>query len=429
MNAQQLRAAILQQAIEGKLVPQLDSEPAVEQIGDAPENVPFAIPEKWKWISFEHLLHCEDGKRIPLKKSDRDKLEKIYDYYGATGVIDRVDSFLFDGEFLLIGEDGANLLSKSKDNAFIVRGKFWLNNHAHIFRQGELATLSYVKHFINAISLAPYVTGSAQPKLTQKNLFSIPVSLPPIEEQRRIVAKLEELLPLVEEYGKSQEALDKLNAEIGGKLRASILQEAIQGKLVPQLDSEPAVEQISDAPEDVPFAIPDKWKWCRLSDVAIFNPKVTVDDELNASFLPMTCVNAGYVNNCDATQQKKWKDIKKGFSRFSNGDVLMAKITPCFQNRKSCIPELLINGVGAGSTEFHVLRAKEYLLSRYLLWFLKSPYLINFGLENFKGTAGQQRIGTQDLKSCLIPLPPLEEQRRIVAKIEELLQEVEKISR
>lgn len=193
-----LRGQILQGAIQGKLVPQLAEEGVVEQIGATPKEVPFEIPESWKWMLFKQTCSSLDGKRIPLKKDDRAKLEKRYPYYGATGVIDFVDDYIFDGVFLLIGEDGANLLSRSKDNAFIASGKIWVNNHAHIFEENGVADLRYLALMINATSLSPYVTGSAQPKLTQKNLYSIPVPIPPIQEQVRIVAKVEELLNQVD---------------------------------------------------------------------------------------------------------------------------------------------------------------------------------------------------------------------------------------
>ena len=192
-----LRGQILQEAIQGKLVPQLAEEGVVEQIGAAPEEVPFEIPESWKWMQFKRTCSSLDGKRIPLKKDDRAKREKRYPYYGATGVIDFVDDYIFDGAFLLIGEDGANLLSRSKDNAFIASGKIWVNNHAHVFEENGVADLRYLALMINATSLNPYVTGSAQPKLTQKNLYSIPVPIPPVKEQVRIVAKVEELLTQV----------------------------------------------------------------------------------------------------------------------------------------------------------------------------------------------------------------------------------------
>ena len=138
-----------------------------------------------------------DSERVPLSLGVRSKQEnKIYDYYGATGVVDKVDGYLFDERLLLIGEDGANLLSRSKDNAFFAEGKYWVNNHAHILDCSEKEVLDYVAFLINSMSLEDYITGSAQPKLNQDNLNKIEIPLPPLEEQEEIVKKVEELLSL-----------------------------------------------------------------------------------------------------------------------------------------------------------------------------------------------------------------------------------------
>ncbi len=209
------------------------------------------------------------------------------------------------------------------------------------------------------------------------------------------------------------------------RLTALLLDQAIRGELVPQLDGEPAVEQIGEALTDVPFAIPGKWKWVHLQDVVEINPKVKVNNDSDmVSFVPMAAVSAGYVSQVVLDEEKTWGSVKNGYTKFSNGDILLAKITPCFQNRKSAIAYDLKNDVGCGSSEFHVLRALEQTDSEYLLAFFKTQWFIDYGVENFKGTAGQQRLGTKDLKVCLLPLPPLEEQRRIVRKLNELLGEV-----
>ena len=137
----------------------------------------------------------------------------------------------------------------------------------------------------------------------------------------------------------------------------------------------------------------------------------------------MSAVSAGYLNYISLKENKTWNAVKNGYTKFTDGDVLIAKITPCFQNRKSAIANNLINGIGCGSSEFHVLRTNEDIVDRnYLLLFLKSPWFIDYGVENFKGTAGQQRLGTAELKNCSLPLPPLSEQRRIVAKTKKLFE-------
>lgn len=226
----EMKKSILQYAIEGKLVEQRAEEGTAEELykqiraekqklikegkikkeKPLPEitedEIPFDIPESWKWVKFGQIMINRDAERIPLSVSEREKLEKIYDYYGASGVIDKVDNYLFDKKLLLIGEDGANLLSRSTPIAFLAEGKYWVNNHAHVLDcNRDLICIEYIMYFINAISLAPYVTGTAQPKMNQEKMNSIPVSLPPFEEQRRIVAKIEELLPLCERLAECRE--------------------------------------------------------------------------------------------------------------------------------------------------------------------------------------------------------------------------------
>ncbi len=135
-----------------------------------------------------------DSERIPLSVNERTKLDKKYDYYGASGVIDKVDNYLFDKPLLLIGEDGANLLNRRTPIAFIATGKYWVNNHAHVLDAPEGILLEYISLFINSISLVKYVTGTAQPKMSQANMNSILVAIPPKEEQERIIKEISKIL-------------------------------------------------------------------------------------------------------------------------------------------------------------------------------------------------------------------------------------------
>ncbi len=229
------------------------------------------------------------------------------------------------------------------------------------------------------------------------------------------------------------------------ELKNSILQRAIQGKLVEQRQSEGTAEELyqqiqaekklltaekkikKEKPlpeiteEEKPFEIPESWKWVRLANITTLNPKNDLEDACDVSFIPMACVSDGYRNE-HTSEIRKWGEIKKGFTHFAAGDIGIAKITPCFQNRKSVIFQDLTNGFGAGTTELSIVRVIGDSLDRkYLLWFFKSHHFIFNGVKSFTGTAGQQRIHKDYLPECLIPLPPLAEQKRIVARIEELL--------
>ena len=229
------------------------------------------------------------------------------------------------------------------------------------------------------------------------------------------------------------------------ELKNSILQLAIQGKLVEQRPEEGTAEELfariqeekrrlikegkikkekplpEIAEDEKPFEIPERWVWVRLQEIICLNPKNDLPDELEVSFIPMALIDDGY-RNSHSFEIKTWGSIKKGFTHFADEDIGVAKITPCFQNRKSVIFCNLKNGYGAGTTELSIVRVVNDLLSRnFLLYFFKSAYFIENGVKSFTGTAGQQRIHKDYLATCVLPLPPLAEQKRIVAKIEELL--------
>ena len=152
------------------------------------------INEKgWEKMKFNKLSYSLNSKRIPLKQADREKMQKTYPYYGASGIIDYVDDYLFDDINLLIGEDGANLLSRNTPIAFISKGKYWVNNHAHVIKNNNKSNLLYLKYYINSINLEKYITGSAQPKLNKSNLDNILINVPPLILQNDFAKKIESI--------------------------------------------------------------------------------------------------------------------------------------------------------------------------------------------------------------------------------------------
>ena len=257
----------------------------------------------------------------------------------------------------------------------------------------------------------------------------------------------------------------------GKQLKNSILQWAIQGKLVPQdPNDEPAsvlldkirqekerlikekkikrdknasiiyrgednsyyekmlaTGEVKCIDEEVPFEVPQGWEWCRVSSLFQINPKVVAEDNTSAAFIPMEAISAGYGSEF-RYYEKEWGEIKSGYTAFADNDIAFAKITPCFQNRKSAIFEGLPNGIGAGTTELKILRTYGETINRwFVLYFLESPYFIDEA--TFKGTANQQRIIVGYLENKLFPLPPLAEQVRIVDKIGLVMPIIDKFSK
>ena len=188
-----------------------------------------------------------------------------------------------------------------------------------------------------------------------------------------------------------------------------------------------ATGEVKCIDEEVPFEIPQGWEWCRVSSLFQINPKVVAEDNTSAAFIPMEAISAGYGSKF-RYYVKKWGEIKSGYTAFADNDIAFAKITPCFQNRKSAIFEGLPNGIGAGTTELKILRTYGETINRwFVLYFLESPYFIDEA--TFKGTANQQRIIVGYLENKLFPLPPLAEQERIVGKIGIVMPIIDKYSK
>lgn len=416
MKADTLKKSILQWAIEGKLVPQLESEPAVKQLGEAPEDVPFAIPEKWKWVRLRNLVSIAKQK-IP----DSDF------YYIDVSGIDSVKRKICTLKKLTAGnapsrarkvvEQGMVLYSTVRPyllNTVVVEeifDKFDLIASTAFATFKCLADLN--NHYVWYVLQSPYFTqhvsaiqkGVAYPAVSDRDFYSSYIPIPPIEEQRRIVTKLNELLPLVETYGKEQEALEKMEKEFPDKLRASLLQEAIQGKLVPQLESEPEVEQIGEAPEDVPFAIPEKWKWNQLLDIFdIYQPKTISTKELNPDGNYFVYGANGIIG--------KYTDYNH-----ENSEVVIACRGATCGAVNITKPKSWINGNAMVVKPINNLVCHEYLVA-----FLKF-----FNWNQVTSGSAQPQITRKNLSSVLFPVPPIEEQRRIVAKLNELLDSVRQL--
>ena len=294
-----------------------------------------------------------------------------------------------------------------------------------------------------------------------KKLKTFLIPIPPIKEQKRIVNRYKKYIPLINNYDIKYCKIEKLNNSYKENLKKSILQYAIQGKLVSQNPNDESAEvlinkileekreltktkqikkenlsviykddtdnqfyekfddgTIVNITDEIPFDIPSNWCWARMKNICIINPRNSLDDNLETSFIPMTLIDAGY-SNSHTYEIKKWKEIKSGFTHFKENDIGFAKITPCFQNRKSTIFSNLKNGFGAGTTELHILRPiNDLIYTKFIFWLIKSPYFIDNGVKTYSGTAGQQRINKDFLPNFLVPIPNYKTQVCIINKIE-----------
>ena len=442
------------------------------------EEIPFDVPQGWEWERWGNIAQTiQYGYNAPALEHGVIKMVRISDIQENCVLWDNVpyclidendiDTYLLKVNDILFARTGGTV-----GKSFLVEEvpeKAIYAGYLIRTRYSSLLNPRYMKSFMESQlyweQLKNGTIATAQPNCNGKTLAKMLLPIPPTKEQDRIVKKLTQLSSFLDNYGLCQDRLNLLNEEIKEQLKKSILQEAIQGKLVPQLAEEGTaqdlLEQIKkeklnlvkegklkksalatsvifrgddnryyekigkkcvDITEEIPFSIPANWTWVRIRDVFRLNPKNEADDDSMAAFVPMEKIRAGYKSDF-TFDLVKWGNIKKGFTHFANGDVAFAKITPCFQNRKSAIFHDLPNGIGAGTTELKVLRPYGNTIDRwYLLYFLESPYFIDEA--TFKGTANQQRIVVGYLENKLFPLPSKEEQQRIVAQIEKLFEQL-----
>ena len=440
------------------------------------EEIPFDVPQGWEWERWGNIAQTiQYGYNAPALEHGVIKMVRISDIQENCVLWDNVpyclidendiDTYLLKVNDILFARTGGTV-----GKSFLVEEmpeKAIYAGYLIRTRYSSLLNPRYMKSFMESQlyweQLKNGTIATAQPNCNGKTLAKMLLPIPPTKEQNRVVEKLTQLSSFLDNYGLCQDKLNLLNEEIKEQFKKSILQEAIQGKLVPQIAEEGTAQELFeqikaekhklvnegklkktalndstifrgddnkyyekigkkclDITEEIPFEIPKTWQWARIHDVFQLNPKNEADDEKLVAFIPMEKISAGYKSEF-IFDTVKWGKIKRGFTHFANGDVAFAKITPCFQNRKSAIFRDLPNGIGAGTTELKVLRPYGNTIDRwFLLYFLESPYFIDEA--TFKGTANQQRIVVGYLENKPFPLPPLKEQQYIVEKIDQLMQ-------
>lgn len=441
------------------------------------EEIPFEIPQGWEWCRFSSIYwQLTDGVHSTPQYTEAGipflSVKNI-----SSGKLSLVNTkFISEDEHKLLSrrcnpQKGDLLISKVGTTGIPLI--IDIDKPFSIFV--SLALIKFFSKYIDSDFLVHLIESPLIQEQVRNNtrgvgnknwvLTAIANTLllvPPLEEQKRIVAKLNKIQSCIDKYKGAQNKLKILNNKIGDKLRQSILQEAIQGKLVLQIGYEGTAQelleqiqkekrrlvkegklkkstlnnsvifkgddnkyyerigkQVIDITAEVPFEIPQNWQWVRLKDVVMINPRNVMDDNVEVGFIPMANIEAGYKSEYSYTR-KKWGNVKSGFTHLADGDVAFAKITPCFQNRKSMFISKLPNSYAVGTTELIVLRPyPETITAEYILWFCKSSYFIEEA--TMKGTAGQQRVKVNYTPNKLFPLPPIKEQKRITARICQLL--------
>lgn len=375
------------------------------------EEQPYEVPENWVWVRLGAVCNASKEKSNDFSNDIK--------YIGLEHL---------EKDQGIVGFSSADKV-KSTKNAFkkgqILYGRLrpYLNKHdicsfdgvcstdILVFEASNLVSNVLVDKFLNLPFFIDYVVSNSKginlPRVSEETVLNTTFPLPPLSEQQRIVERIEEL------FAKLDEAKERLQ-EVADSFvvrKAAILHKAFTGELTKQWRREKGVSD-------------ESWEEKLLGDVCTVNPKKidakNLDDNLEVSFVPMAAVSdvLGEIVNHEV---KNLQDVRTGFTNFSKGDVIFAKITPCMENGKSAIVGPLVNDIGYGSTEFYVLRCKEELNNKYLYHMVRNTTFRAEAKAVMTGAVGQQRVPKTFLQEYQLLLPTLPEQHEIVRLIDDLL--------
>jgi len=402
------------------------------------------LPEGWVWTTLGQIADAQSGAGFPksyqgLPSGDY-PLAKVSDISEATktngGIINKANNYLSEANAKKIGAKvfpvGTTLFAKIGEAVRLNRRAINTcpiladNNVMGLIPDTGSVTPRYLFLFMHSVDLYEYSQATTVPSVRKTDIEQIPIPLPPLAEQERIVAKIEALFSQLDA---GVAALRRIQAALK-RYKASVLKAACEGRLVGQDPADEPAEALlrrlgkaSLVDDDLP-PLPEGWCWVRVGEVAEINPKDalirTLPDSLPVSFVPMAAVDA-YLGIVLNPEEQPLGKVRKGYTQFSNGDVLFAKITPCMENGKAAIAYDLLNNRGFGSTEFHVLRPCKAVNAQWLFHFIRQERFRSEAKAHFTGTAGQLRVPITFLSNYQMPLPPLIEQQRIVVEIEHRL--------
>ena len=499
MNGKQLKNSILQWAIQGKLVPQdPNDEPAsvlldkirqekerlikekkikrdknasiiyrgednsyyekilaTGEVKCIDEEIPFEIPQGWEWCRLKHICSMQAGKNISASRIFSDKTElHPYRCVGGNGLRGYTGEFNTQGHYSIVGRQGALCGCIN-----IEKGKFYATEHAVVVDTYEILSPLFMYYFLMALNLNKYATATAQPGLAVSNVLEVMCPLPPLNEGERIIKKLALLIPLVENYNAIQEKQNALNSSIKERLKKSILQEAIQGKLVPQIAEEGTAQELLEQikaekqnlvkegklkksalatsvifrggdsryyekigkkivciEDEVPFEIPNSWVWVRLGAIVDFSKSQTISSsmlDMDSWILDLEDIEK---DSGRLLQKKRMKDLlsKSDKHLFYKGNVLYSKLRP-YLNKV-----IVADEDGACTTEILAFDF-GHIYNKYAQAYLMSPFFVDYANSDSYGIK-MPRLGSKKGNNALFPIPPLREQQRIVEKIEQLMQ-------
>jgi len=376
------------------------------------------LPEGWIEVPLADCVDILDSQRVPLNSKQRaDRIEgklksELYPYYGATGAVGFIDDFIFEGEHLLLGEDAAPFFDKSKTVAYIANGKFWVNNHAHILNaRSSITSNKYLLHYLNRFNYTGYVNGTTRLKLNQGNLKTIPVPLASLEQQKRIVARIEELFSHID----AGIAALKKAKQLLKQYRQSVLKAAITGELTKQWreDNKASLEG---------------WQQSSIGEIAVVQTGKTPKrsnpefwDNGDIPWLTSSATNNAYTHHAD--QFVTQAAVDGGLKMFGSGTLLLAMYGE--GKTRGQVTEITFratcNQACAAIIVDEDRASKAYVRIRLL--------------ENYEETrkaasgGNQPNLNLSKVRDISLPLPILAEQSEIVSEVGKKFDGIERLAR
>ena len=380
------------------------------------------LPLCWIRINLENCVEILDSRRIPINSSERQQRQGDIPYFGATDQVGWIDDYIFDEELVLLGEDGAPFFDYLKNKAYLINGKSWINNHAHVLKGiTELLTNKFLCYYLNQIDYHKYVNGTTRLKLNQSSMKTIPIILPPLPEQKRIVTKIESIFSQIDA---GQENLDKIKVLLKQN-KQSVLKSAFEGKLV------------SQDPNDEPAEVLLK--------------KIHVDSkiEFDKENLPKGWARTKLENICtiilgQSPPSSTYNSLGNGIPFFQGksdfGDLYPKTRMYCSVPKKIAEKEDLLLSVRApvGSTNLSLERCcigrglaaiRPIEQNMNIKWFIYFFRHVENHLESLGTGTTFKAISGKQIKELEIIIPPLNEQKRIVSKIESIFGRIDAIEK
>ncbi|EOI8655360.1 restriction endonuclease subunit S [Campylobacter jejuni] len=363
------------------------------------------LPQGWEVKTIDNTCEILNNKRVPI--SQKNRISGIYPYYGASGIVDYIDKYIFDEELVLIGEDGAKW-GAFKNSAFIVNGKYWVNNHAHILKpNNEILINKFLVYFLNYSNLEKYITGATVKKLNQQKLKQIEIPLPPLKEQERIVEILDFAFSKIDEnIKKAKENLANID-----ELMQSVLQKAFN--------------PLNDNTKEN-YQLPQFWEWKSLGEI-LYGDKYSIKrgpfgSALKKSFFVENGIRVFEQYN-PINNDPHWKRYFISYDKFKELEAFKAMEGDLLISCSGTLGKIveLPKNTEIGVINQALLKIKldnEKILNSYFIYYFNSPTMQDKILESTLGSAIKNIASVKILKQIQIPLPPLQEQEQIAKHLD-----------